>query len=75
MPIKNPAHPGRVVRTECLEPLGLSATAGAKDARNYPAGTEQYCEWQVGNQSRNGDPIEQGFWEHAGNVAAHATGL
>jgi addiction module HigA family antidote len=30
MPRKNPAHPGRIVRHDCLEPLGLSVTAGAK---------------------------------------------
>src|ERR1700691_4449028 len=30
MPMKNPPHPGRVVREECLEPLGLTVTSGAK---------------------------------------------
>jgi addiction module HigA family antidote len=30
MPMKNPAHPGRIVRTACLEPLGLSVTEGAE---------------------------------------------
>ncbi len=30
MPMKNPTHPGRIVRSACLEPLGLSVTAGAK---------------------------------------------
>ncbi len=30
MPMKNPAHPGRIIRHDCLEPLGLSVTAGAK---------------------------------------------
>ena len=30
MPIKNPAHPGRIIRSACLEPLGLSITEGAK---------------------------------------------
>lgn len=30
MPMKNPAHPGRVIRNACLEPLGLSVTEGAK---------------------------------------------
>jgi len=30
MPMKNPAHPGRIVRHDCLEPLGLSVTEGAK---------------------------------------------
>ncbi len=30
MPMKNPVHPGSIVRHDCLEPLGLSVTAGAK---------------------------------------------
>lgn len=30
MPMKNPVHPGRLVRHDCLEPLGLSVTEGAK---------------------------------------------
>ena len=30
MPMKNPVHPGRIVRHDCLEPLGLSVTGGAK---------------------------------------------
>ena len=30
MPIKNPPHPGKVVRVSCLEPLGLSVTEGAR---------------------------------------------
>ena len=30
MPMKNPPHPGRIVRRECLEPLGLSVTVAAK---------------------------------------------
>lgn len=30
MPMKNPVHPGRIVRNDCLEPLRLSVTAGAK---------------------------------------------
>jgi addiction module HigA family antidote len=28
--MKNPPHPGRVVRVSCLEPLGLNVTEGAK---------------------------------------------
>src|SRR5471032_2220927 len=28
--MKNPAHHGRIVRHDCLEPLGLSVTLGAK---------------------------------------------
>ena len=30
MPMKNPPHPGLSVRYDCLEPLGLSVTEGAK---------------------------------------------
>ncbi len=30
MPMKNPVHPGRIVRHDGLEPLALSVTAGAK---------------------------------------------
>jgi len=30
MPLKNPPHPGRIVRQDCLEPLGLTVTQGAK---------------------------------------------
>ena len=30
MPIKNPAHPGRIVKSACLDPLGLSVTEGAR---------------------------------------------
>jgi addiction module HigA family antidote len=30
MPMKNPPHPGRLVRQECLEPIGLSVTDAAK---------------------------------------------
>ena len=28
--MKNPPHPGKVVRISCLEPLGLTVTEGAK---------------------------------------------
>ena len=30
MMMKNPPHPGRIVRQECIEPLKLSVTAAAK---------------------------------------------
>jgi len=29
MKMKNPPHPGRIVRRECIEPLGLTVTAAA----------------------------------------------
>ena len=30
MPMKHPPHPGRIVRQDCLEPLGLTVTAAAE---------------------------------------------
>ena len=30
MSMKNPPHPGKVVRVSCLEPIGLNVTEGAK---------------------------------------------
>lgn len=30
MPMKNPPHPGRSIRSACLEPLGLSVTEAAR---------------------------------------------
>jgi addiction module HigA family antidote len=30
MPMHNPPHPGRIVRDECLEALGLTVTEAAK---------------------------------------------
>ena len=29
MPMKNPPHPGKVVRVSCLKPIGLNVTEGA----------------------------------------------
>ena len=30
MAMKNPIHPGAIIREECLKPLGLSVTEGAR---------------------------------------------
>lgn len=30
MPMKNPVHPGRIIRHDCLEPLALTVTQGAR---------------------------------------------
>ena len=30
MPMKNPPHPGRIIRQDCLEPLGLTVTGAAR---------------------------------------------
>lgn len=30
MPMKNPPHPGRIVRQDCIEPLGITVTEAAR---------------------------------------------
>ena len=30
MAMNNPVHPGQIVREQCLKPLGLSVTEGAR---------------------------------------------
>ena len=30
MPMKNPPHPGQSIKMDCLDPIGLSVTGGAK---------------------------------------------
>jgi antitoxin HigA-1 len=30
MPMKNPPHPGRIIRQDCVEPLGLTITEAAR---------------------------------------------
>jgi addiction module HigA family antidote len=30
MPMKNPPHPGRIIRQDCIEPLGLTITEAAQ---------------------------------------------
>jgi antitoxin HigA-1 len=30
VPMKNPPHPGRIVRQDCVEPLGLTITEAAR---------------------------------------------
>ncbi len=41
MRMKNPPHPGRIVRQECIEPLGLTVTEAAKRLGVIAADLEQ----------------------------------
>jgi len=64
MPRKNPEHPGRIVRHDCIEPLGLSVTEGAK----VLGVTRQALNHVVNGKSEqpgNGDPAGESVWEHS----------
>ena len=60
MPMKNPPHPGRSVRENCLDPLGLSVyrgSGGSRSCSSYPfAGIER----SRGDLVRHGHPPREG---------------
>ncbi len=45
MPMKNPPHPGNFIRTEIIQPAGLSVTAAAGGAQGLPTCPIQLAEW------------------------------
>ncbi len=72
MPMKNPPHPGRIVRQECLEALGLSVTDGAK-----ALGVSRNALSELVNERRGISPemairLDKAFGGGADCVAPHA---
>ena len=60
MRMHKPPHPGEIIKSLCLEPVGLTVTEAAEGlgvSRKTPFGNPQ---WALGHQSRNGDtPIHR----------------
>ena len=75
MPMKNPPHPGRSIRTACLEPLGLSVTDGAKVLGVTRQALNNVVNGKAAISPGDGDPARQGVRQHGGNVVAHAACL
>ena len=46
MAMKNPPHPGDFIRTEIIEPAGLTVTAAAAALKVSRPGALQHAEWQ-----------------------------
>ena len=74
MPMKNPPHPGRSIRTACLEPLGLSVTEAAEVLGVTRQTLNNVIHGKSGI-SPQGDPSLQGIWQHAGNLVTNAACL
>ena len=75
MPMKSPAHPGRIVRSACLEPLGLSVTAAAEILGVTRQTLNNVIHGKSGIKPPDGDPALEGFWQHSGNVVTDAACL
>ena len=77
MAMKNPVHPGAIVREDCLKPLALSVSEGA---RRLGVGRQTLSHLvnekaSVSIFHRNGLPAVKGIRLYTRNMAWHAVGL
>lgn len=70
--MKNPGHPGEMVRHECLEPLGLTITEGAKVLGVPRLTLSKLVNGKSGVSAADGCAAAQGFRRHAGFLDAVA---
>ena len=75
MPMKNPPHPGKVVRVSCLEPLGLSVTEGAKALGVSRQALSNLVNGRARDVIRDGDSPRQGLRLHDGDLDTPSDGL
>ncbi len=75
MPMKNPAHPGRIVRNACLEPLGLSVTEGAEVLGVTRQTLNNVVNGKSGISPEMAIRLSKAFGSTRGNLVAHAAGL
>ena len=75
MPMKNPPHPGKVVRVSCLEPLGLSVTEGAKALGVSRQALSNLVNGRAQDVVRDGDSPRQGLRLHDRDLDTPSDGL
>ena len=73
--MKNPAHPGFLVRVDCLEPFGLSVTDGAeilgvsRSALSNLVNKKADLSWDMAIR------VIQGFWQYPGRMDADSVSV
>ena len=75
MAMNNPVHPGAIVREECLLPLRLSVTEGAKRLGVGRQTLSNLVNEKASISIRNGLPAVESVRFNARDVARHANGL
>ena len=74
MEMHNPAHPGEIVREECLKPLGLSVTAAADALGVTRKALSDLLNGHTG-VSPDMAPAGKGVWQHGRYVARDADAI
>jgi len=74
MAMKNPVHPGRIVREDCLRELGLSVTEAAK---HLGVESSAVCTRQRESIGVDWDGVSfvQGLWINTGSLDENAARL
>jgi helix-turn-helix protein len=75
MRMKNPPHPGRIVRRECIEPLGLTVTETAKRLGVTRQALNNLVNRQGRYLGRDGGAPFQSVRVKPGSVARRADGI
>ena len=75
MPMKNPPHPGKVVRVSCLKPLGLSVTEGAKALGVSRQALSNLVNGRARVSSEMAIRLAQGLRLHDGDLDTPSDGL
>ena len=75
MPMKNPPHPGKVVRVSCLEPLGLNVTEGAKALGVSRQALSNLVNGPRSHVDRDGGPAREGLRLYDRDLDTLAGGL
>ncbi|MDR4481952.1 MAG: hypothetical protein MRJ94_01610 [Nitrospirales bacterium] len=65
MGLHNPPHPGRSIRRDCLEALGLTVTDGAKILGDYPAYVVEDYQWAGRRFTGDGRALGKGLWRNS----------
>lgn len=66
MPMKDPPHPGETIKDACLDPLGLSVTAGATVLGVSRPTLSRVINGQAGISPEMAIRLEKAGWSNAG---------
>ena len=75
MPMKNPPHPGRIVRQDCIDALELTVTRTAELLRVTRQALSNVVNEKAGISARNGHPPGEARMVHGRPLDEVAGGL